>query len=104
MLYFLLPLHFRFSQGRLSFIPLNHISILILTIFLSLLLVSRLRMFAFKFKDYTFKNNLLKFIFLAASLVLIIVFRTEGIALAVLLYILLAIVEVLYKPKIEKTA
>ncbi|HYW96798.1 MAG TPA: CDP-alcohol phosphatidyltransferase family protein [Bacteroidales bacterium] len=86
-----------FSYGRLSFIPLNHLSILIFTVILALLLVSRLPMFAFKFQDYSIKNNVLKYAFLVSALLLLVFFRIEGIALAVLLYILVSVVSTLVK-------
>ncbi len=85
-----------FAHGETSVIPLYPVPVLILTLGLSFLLVSRLKMFAFKFKDYSLKNNALKYAFLAASLVLILIFRIEGVALAVLLYIVISLGETLF--------
>ncbi len=86
-----------FSHGKLIFIPLTQVTLLILTVVLSLLLVSRLKMFAFKFKDYSVKSNLLKYGFLLVSIVLVLFFRMEGVALAVLVYILLSVAEAIFR-------
>ncbi len=88
-----------YSHGGMTLIPITHLSLLVLTILLSLLMVSRLSMFAFKFKDYSLKNNSLRYTFLLGSGILIIVFKMEGIALSVILYILLSIFETIKNRK-----
>ncbi len=90
-----------FSHGKLIFIPLTQVTLLIFTVVLSLLLVSRLKMFAFKFKDYSVKNNLLKYGFLLVSILLILFFRMEGVGLAVLVYILLSVAEAIFRTEVK---
>ena len=56
------------------------------------LLVSELPMFALKFKQWGWKGNEVKYLFVATSAVLLVVFRTPGIALVISWYVLLSIV------------
>ena len=58
-------------------------------------------MFAFKFKDYSVKNNLLKYGFLLVSILLILFFRMEGVGLAVLVYILLSVAEAIFRTEVK---
>jgi CDP-diacylglycerol--serine O-phosphatidyltransferase len=85
-----------FAQGGETWIPFNHVTLLVLTIIFSFLLVSRLKMIAFKFSDYSLKNNTGRYTFLASSLVLLIIFRVQGIAMAVMLYILFSLASALF--------
>ena len=66
--------------------------IIILMVFgSSALLVSEIPMFALKFKNYSWKDNKVKYIFLALSLAVIIPFGIGGLAIAILLYLMLSI-------------
>lgn len=52
------------------------------------LLVSPVKMFSLKFKTYGFKGNSIRYIFLAASVVLLLFFGLPALALVIVLYIL----------------
>lgn len=66
--------------------------IIILMVFgSSALLVSEIPMFALKFKNYSWKGNKVKYIFLALSLAVIILFGIGGLAIAILLYLMLSL-------------
>lgn len=65
--------------------------IILLTFASSALLVSEIPMFALKFKNFSWKDNKVKYIFLAVSAVLIIVFRVAGLAIAILWYLMLSL-------------
>lgn len=66
--------------------------IIILMVFgSSALLVSEIPMFALKFKNYSWKDNKVKYIFLALSLAVIIPFGISGLAIAILLYLMLSL-------------
>lgn len=66
--------------------------IIILMVFgSSALLVSEIPMFALKFKNYSWKDNKVKYIFLALSLAVIILFGIGGLAIAILLYLMLSL-------------
>lgn len=65
----------------------NSYYIFALVILTSYLLVSNIPMFSLKFKNLSFKKNKVRFIFLALSVASIAVFRINGIAITILLYI-----------------
>jgi len=56
------------------------------------LMVSGFRMFSLKFKNYNLKDNVLRYLFLLLSAVLIVAFRIPGIFPVILLYILISLV------------
>ena len=76
---------------NLDLIILQPIVLLSITIILSVLLVSELPMFSLKFKNLTWKDNHIRFIFLAISLILILAFNIYGIAAAILSFILISV-------------
>lgn len=62
---------------------------LILVSFLSAyLLNSNIKLFALKFKDWSFKNNAVRYIFLAMAVVLLVVFKFAAIPLIIVFYII----------------
>lgn len=79
-----------FLQG-LSFL-FNPLMLSVITIFFSVLMVSRLELFALKFKNFTWRDNQIRFIFLALALVLILFLGKGAIALSILLYIVLSLI------------
>ncbi|MGI9544340.1 MAG: CDP-diacylglycerol--serine O-phosphatidyltransferase [Cyclobacteriaceae bacterium] len=64
-----------------------------ISIVFSLLLVSPIRLFALKFKDYSWGSNRVKYVFLAISVILLAWLGFNGIPLVVLLYIISSIFE-----------
>lgn len=54
------------------------------------LLVAELPLFALKFKSFAWKGNEIRFGFLLASILLLLVFQYAGISLSILLYVLLS--------------
>lgn len=61
------------------------------------LLVSELKMFALKFKNFTWQDNKVKFIFLISCLVLLFVLNCFAIPFIVLLYIIISIITNTFK-------
>lgn len=61
-----------------------------LTIFLSISLVSRIKMFSLKFKNFKYKDNKLRFVFIVISMGLIPWFKYSAIPIIVLLYMTLS--------------
>jgi CDP-diacylglycerol--serine O-phosphatidyltransferase len=64
-----------------------------ITLVFSLLLVSPIPIFALKFKNFTWAENRIRFVFLLLSLTLILIFKVAAIPLIILLYIGLSLVE-----------
>ncbi len=77
-------------QGNdyLNSLILNTWFLLGLTILSSYLLNSKLELFALKFKDWRFKGNALRYVFMLLSLVLLLTMKFLAIPMIVLLYIL----------------
>lgn len=82
-----LPLLYN-DVGSWLYHPATLISI---TIVFSLLLVSRIEFFAFKFKNFGWADNKIRFIFLIISVLLLIILQFAGIPIIIILYILLSL-------------
>lgn len=67
--------------------------LLAITIVFSFLLVSRIDIFALKFKNFTWIDNKIRFIFLGLSLLLLIGLQMVAIPLIIILYILLSLAD-----------
>jgi CDP-diacylglycerol---serine O-phosphatidyltransferase len=70
----------------------NPVVLIVITIVFSLLLVSRVDLFALKFKNFTWDDNRLRFSFLGIAVVLLIVFKTLALPLIIILYVLLSLI------------
>ncbi|UOQ73899.1 CDP-alcohol phosphatidyltransferase family protein [Hymenobacter cellulosilyticus] len=79
------------SFGLTNFI-LNPWVLLALTVLLSGLLVAEIPLFALKFKNLTWQDNSLRFIFLLLAVGLLLGLQAAAIPLIVLLYVLLSVV------------
>lgn len=64
-----------------------------ITLVFSLLLVSSIPIFALKFKNFSWKENKIRFTFLILSVVLIVIFKVVAIPLIILSYIGLSLVD-----------
>jgi CDP-diacylglycerol---serine O-phosphatidyltransferase len=71
-------------------------ALVIITLVFSLLLVSPIRFFALKFKDFSWGRNKTRFIFLAISVVLLPVLGVAAIPLIILLYITISLLQQLF--------
>lgn len=68
-------------------------TLILITVVFSFLLVSRIEIFALKFKNFSWADNKIRFTFLAASVLLLIIFQVAAIPLIILLYIGLSLGE-----------
>lgn len=75
---------------------LSPTGLVVTTIIFSLLLVSRIDLFALKFKDFTWQNNKLRFTYLLLSVLLIALFNFAAFPLVIILYILFSLGKVLF--------
>lgn len=65
--------------------------LLVITIILSLLLVSRIEFFAFKFRNFSWGDNQIRYIFLIVAFALLVGLQFVAIPLVILLYIVLSL-------------
>lgn len=63
-----------------------------ISIIFSYLLIAELPLFALKFKSFGFKGNEIRYVFLAISLIMLIIFHFVAIPFIILLYIILSII------------
>lgn len=63
----------------------------LITVVFSLLLVSPIEIFALKFKNFTWRDNKIRFTFLLLSVLLIVFFKVSAIPLIILLYIAMSL-------------
>jgi CDP-diacylglycerol--serine O-phosphatidyltransferase len=96
-----IPLTFKFDTNLLHInilsIYTNIIFLISVTIIFSYLLVSGLKLFSLKFKDFSFKNNKIKYFFLIISTLLIIILNLASFPIIIVFYILMSIVFVKQK-------
>lgn len=69
----------------------NAAYLFILVVIMSLLLVAEIPMFSLKFKNLSWANNKVSYIFLIVSIPLLIIFRLSGFAAVIVWYILLSL-------------
>ncbi len=70
----------------------NAIFLFALVILMSYLLIAEIPMFSLKFKNLTWKDNKVSYIFLLVCIPLLIIFRISGFAAIILWYILLSLI------------
>jgi CDP-diacylglycerol--serine O-phosphatidyltransferase len=63
-----------------------------ISVICSFLLIAPLPLFALKFKNFSWKDNSIRYIFLILSLVLLIIFKFLGIPLIIVSYIILSVI------------
>ena len=66
--------------------------LIIISILISLLMVAELPLLALKFKDFNWKSNAIRYVFLAISLLLIIIFKVTSIPLIIFTYVILSVI------------
>lgn len=78
-------------------IILNEWFLIVMTILSCILLNAEIPLFAFKFKTWGFKENAVRYFFLALSIVLLVTLKFMALPIIILLYILISL---FYKPKL----
>ncbi len=69
----------------------NPTSILFISIALSLLLVAPIPMLALKFKDYTLRNNISRYLVVIVSILLLVIFEKQSFPLIISFYLILSL-------------
>ncbi len=88
-----LPLILEFQNNDLiNTIIVNKWFLIGVTILSCYLLNSKIKLFALKFKDWSFKTNAIRYIFIILSLTLLVVLHFAAIPLIVVLYIVMSVI------------
>ncbi len=84
------PLILEFNT-EYKFIILNSTFLITYTLIMSYLLISEIPLFALKFKNFSWADNKIKYIFLILSVILLVVLQFVAIPLIIFLYIIMSI-------------
>jgi len=88
-----LPLVLKYSESLVVVEVLaNQWVLLIITLFSAYILNAEIPLFSLKIKKLTIKDNLLQFVFLGSSVLLLIFFQYLAIPLIIILYVLMSVV------------
>lgn len=82
-----------FLEAPLNVVTSSQAGLIIVTILFSLLLVVPIHLFALKFRNFSWRDNKLRFTFVGLSVLLITWKQAEGVPLIILLYILISLAE-----------
>ena len=89
-----LPLILEFQNNDLiNSIIINKWFLIALTLLSCYLLNSSIKLFALKFKNFSFKGNAIRYIFLILSVVVLVILHFAAIPILILLYVLLSILD-----------
>lgn len=89
-----LPLIIEFQNNDImNTIILNKWFLIVLTLVSSYLLNSKINLFALKFKNWSFKSNSIRYLFLLLSIVSLIVLKFAAIPLIVVIYIIMSLLK-----------
>ncbi|MGQ0827684.1 MAG: CDP-alcohol phosphatidyltransferase family protein [Bacteroidota bacterium] len=87
-----------------EFLPLiilqNPYFLMGVTILMSYLLISNITLFALKFKNYSWRDNKIRYLFLIFSLILLIVFQFIAFPFIIVLYIIMSVINNIVSRKI----
>lgn len=72
--------------------PAGTYFLIVLTLISSFSLIAPIRLFSLKFKDFSWQDNTVRYVFLLLAATLLIVFRYTGIPLIIVLYVILSVV------------
>lgn len=94
LLFLSLPLILEYQNNDLmNSIIINKWFLIALTLLSCYLLNSKIKLFALKFKDWSFKNNGVRYVFLILSVVSLVILHFAAIPLIIGLYILLSLLD-----------
>ncbi len=75
---------------ELDYLPV--VVLVVLSIVFSLLLISEIPMFSLKFKNYSWSDNKIRYIFLILAVILLVIFQLQGLIFVIVCYIVLSII------------
>ena len=89
-----LPLILEYQNNDImNAIIINKWFLIPLTLLSCYLLNSKIKLFALKFKDWSFKSNAIRYIFLILSVVIIVILKFAAIPIIIALYIILSLLD-----------
>lgn len=89
-------INYNFLNSYFAYVFHNPYYLMLLTLLFSILLIVELPLFSVKFKDFTWSNNKIRYYFLLAALILIILFQFTALPLIIILYVLISVIHHYY--------
>ena len=86
-----------FLTGSISSFIMQDWMLVLITVVFSLLMVSRIDILSFKFKDFTWQHNKLRFTFLACALLLLLWGGISAVSFVILFYIAASLIGKVFK-------
>jgi CDP-diacylglycerol--serine O-phosphatidyltransferase len=99
---FVISLPIIYEETSLEFVRSlleNKYTLIGMSVLLSILMNANLPLLSLKFKTYGFKENLMKYLLILISMVMIVTLKYLAVPLIIVVYILLSMIENLSKPK-----
>ncbi len=88
-----LPLIQQYTNNELALYLIESTWFLVLlTLLLCYFMNAEIPLFSLKFKDYSWRNNVIKYIFVLSTLLLVVLFQYIAIPLVIVLYVLLSLI------------
>ncbi|NJX15061.1 CDP-alcohol phosphatidyltransferase family protein [Tamlana crocina] len=81
------------NSDAINAIILNKWFLIVVTVLSCYMLNANIKLFALKFKDFSFKNNALRYIFIILCVVLLVVLQFAAIPAIIILYVLLSVID-----------
>jgi CDP-diacylglycerol--serine O-phosphatidyltransferase len=95
-----LPLILVYSDNEfIKNLILNKYVLITITLIFSILMNAEIPLFSLKFKNFSFKNNVIEIFFLLTSIISLIILKFVAIPIIILLYILLSVIKNLINTK-----
>jgi len=89
-----LPLILKYSEISFAIHLIeNQWFLIVITLIGSYMMNANIPLFSLKFKDYSIKNNVIKYVFLILTVVMLVALKFIAIPLVIILYVVLSIVE-----------
>ncbi|MDZ4665382.1 MAG: CDP-alcohol phosphatidyltransferase family protein [Bacteroidota bacterium] len=92
--------HFDLKHCEVIHFLIHPYALIFISILMSILMVAELPLFSLKFKQFGWKGNGIRYVFLILSLLGLVIFQFLGLGIAIVLYVLLSMINNLFfKPK-----
>lgn len=93
-----LPLILAYSNNEIADLLIGNLWFLIgLTVLLCYFMNAEIPLFSLKFKEYSWKNNKVKFVFVAITLLLVVLLQFIAIPIVIVLYVILSLIDTRFK-------
>jgi CDP-diacylglycerol---serine O-phosphatidyltransferase len=92
--------HYSGSQILSSFLN-SPVALVILSLILSILMVTRIPLFSFKFSNYHFKGNGERYIMIFICVVLTVIFGSVALPLIIPVYLIISVISILFTGKVN---